>query len=192
MSLNCYEISADIVAAICQQPPTAGTGDVMYIMNFDDVDKANSTISSNVISSILMDSGKTAYSFSTIPDSVMGSSSVNVGTYFTTIQQDVILRAHAKTEAAKAFINNALGSKLMVIVQNREIGSEGEVKWELYGWDSGLEVTALESSTDMADETVYSLTVGSGERSKEGTLPKSVWDTDISTTEAMLASLLSS
>jgi hypothetical protein len=73
-----------------------------------------------------------------------------------------------------------------------ETGTAGEIKYEVYGWDSGLVANELTATTDMADETVYTIKMGSGPKSKEGTLPKSFFDTDIATTELAVTALLSS
>lgn len=188
--MNCTKIAADAIAAVCGQPPLAGTGKLAYIINFEDADKDGSTVTANVISDIALVDGTSGFSFTTIEDSMMGEGSLNLGTYFKTIQHDVTLRIHAKTEANKTFINNIVGSKVIVILPNLETGAAGEIKYEVWGWDAGLEANELTFTTDMADETVYMVKLGSGDKSKEGTLPKSFFITDLATTEAALAALL--
>lgn len=187
--MNCTKITADVIAAVCGQPPLAGTGKVTVLLNFDDVDKESSVEANNIISSIVMKSGTEGYSFTTIEDSILGEASLNKGSYFDTVQQDLTLRIHAKSETNKEFINDIVGSKIIGLVPNLETGTAGEIKYEVYGWESGLEANELTWTTDMSDETVYIVKLGSGEKSKEGTLPRSFFDTNIETTEAAVAAL---
>jgi hypothetical protein len=190
--MNCTKIAADLTAAVCGQPPLAGTGARAILLNYDDVDKNASTVTNNIISEIIMDAGTQGYAFTTIEDSMLGETTLNKGTYFESLQHDLSLRIHTKTQAAKDFVDDIVGSKIIAIVENLETGTAGEIKYEVYGWDAGLEVNELTATTDMADETVYVIKLGSGEKSKEGTLPKSFFDTDIATTETAITSLLSS
>ena len=187
--MGCGTIAADLVAAICNQPPVGGTGDTAYIVNYEDI--STKTVSAqNVCSAIVLKNGKIGYKYETVEDSILGETTLNKGTYIDTFQQDLTLRVHTKSELAKAFVNDSKGSRLVVIVPNLATGTAGEIKWEVYGLDSGLELNELTASTDMADQTVYTLKFGSGEKAKEGTLPKSFFITDLATTEAALESLV--
>lgn len=186
--MNCTKIAADIVAATCGNPPVAGTGKQIILGNF--VDAEEFTVANGIISEIAMVAGTQAYSFTTIEDSVLGESAVRKGTYFNSVEHKLTLRIHNKSQANKTFVDNLIGSKVFAIVENLETGTAGEIKYEVYGRKSGLEVSEVTATTDMADETVYMIVLMSPEKSAEGGLPESFFDTDLATTELAIASLL--
>ena len=190
--MNCTELTAGVVGAQCGKNATVGLEDELVLINFDDADKAGSTVTDNVISELLLKTGKKGYNFTTIGRSFndAGVPSVTRGTYKNTVVHSLPLRIFLKTEEAKAFINKLIeGARFMAVVKNKEIGEAGEVKYETYGWDNGLEITALVGTVAMADGIVYDVTVSSVDGAGEGSLPKSIWDTDLATTETMIASL---
>ena len=190
--MNCAELAADIVAAQCGKNATVGLEDELTLINFDDVNKAESTVTNNVISEFVLKASKKGYKFTTLGRSLndAGVPSVARGTYKNTVVHSLPLRIFVKTEEAKAFINKLIeGARFMAIPKNKEIGEAGEVKYEAYGWDNGLEITALVGTAAMTDGVVYDVTVSSIDGAGEGSLPKSIWDTDLATTEAMIESL---
>lgn len=188
--MNCLNIGANLIAANCDNPAVAGTGKRVVLLNYDDVDRALSVEANNVISSIVMKATKKGYKFESLGDSTLGESSLNKGTYFNTWKHDLTLRIFAKTEPAKDFANKLAGSKVIAIVENNEIGASGELKYEVYGFESGLELSEATASTDMGDKVVYQLKLSSNDKSTESSLPKSYFKTDLATTETALNSLI--
>ncbi|OJV40832.1 MAG: hypothetical protein BGO29_14790 [Bacteroidales bacterium 36-12] len=190
--MNCSDLLAAVTAAQCGKNATVGLEDNLILVNFNDVDKAASVVTSDVISDLVLKSGKKGYTFTTIGRSFndAGVPSVNRGTYKNTVSHSIPLRIFIKTEPAKAFVNKLIaGARFMAIAKNNEIGTAGEVKYEVYGWDNGLEITNLASTVAMADGVVYDVTVSSIDGAGEGSLPKSIWDTDLETTELIIAGL---
>jgi hypothetical protein len=149
-----------------------------------------STVSGNIVSSIILKDDATGYDFESLDNANLGEVSYNKGTYFGNWQHDLTMRVFAKNEASKKFINNLNGARVVAVVENKEPGSDGGVKYEAYGWDAGLELNEGTASTDMADQIVYQVKAGSGANSKEGSLPKSVFVTDLAATEIMLNALV--
>lgn len=186
--MDCTDITTNLTAATCGQAPVPGTGAEVVFINYDDIDRTTSVIADNVISSLILKAATTGYLFTSLEDSVDGVSTLNVGTYFKSWQQDVATRVFTKSELAKAWINNAAYARVVAIVRNKDIDT-GKTKYELYGWDAGLEVTAAVSDTNMTDSVVYDVTFGSSENAKEGSLPKSIFITDEATTDALIATL---
>jgi hypothetical protein len=188
--MSCGNVNADVIASICNQVAVGGTGNSMYILNYSDIDFASSTVANNIISDITLKAGKTGYLFTTVEDTIMGEVTLNKGTYVDSFQHDLTPRILAKSESAKAFINNAIGARVVCIIPNLEEGTAGEIKWEAYGWDAGLELNELAYTTDYADQVVYAPKFGSSEKAREGSLPKSVYVTSLTATEAMLDALV--
>lgn len=192
MALTCGQLTKGLVAAVCGKAPSSGTGAKVYLLNYADIDRASCTVANGVISSLVMLSGKYAYEFESMPKSTLGEATFARGTYFNTFDHAVTLRVFTKNAESKEFMSNLANSRIVAIVENADTGVNGEVKYEVYGWDSGLTLSELSFSTTYSDSTVYAAKMASEDESKEGALPLSFFDTDISTTEAALAALLPS
>jgi hypothetical protein len=188
--MDCSKITQGLQAVNCGKPPVAGTGTRVILLNYADVDKSLSVEANNVISEILLKSGAIGYAFESLDNTNTGESSYNKTTYYGNWQHDLTMRILVKNEDAKTFVNEMNGARVVAIVENKEMGVDGEVKYEVYGWDAGLELNECTATTEMADGVVYQLKMGSGTNSKESTLPKSVFDTSLTKTEAMLDSLI--
>ncbi|MDR1544955.1 MAG: hypothetical protein LBS50_11260 [Prevotellaceae bacterium] len=189
--MNCSELTAGLIAAQCGQLETAGASGEVILIDFNTVDRADSTVTNNIISAIELLTGKYAYKFETFDRSLDEAGATFArGTYRNTFTHSVPLRIFVKTEGAKAFVNNlASGVKVIAILKNKATGVAGEVKYEAYGWDNGLEVSESAPTIAMADGVVYPLTLASTDTAQEGSLPKSVWVSTLAATETMLAGL---
>lgn len=196
--MNCSDITANLIAAVCDKQAISGTGARVILINYDDIDRVLSEETANVLSAIVLKAGKKGYSFTTLEDAVVADFAMNKGTYFNSFNHNLPLKLFSKSELAKKFLNSALGSRIVAIVENKEIGKQGigavvatgEVKYEVYGWDSGLEALECTGTTEIADGVVYDLKFGTGEKSKETSIPKSFFDTDLATTETALTALI--
>jgi hypothetical protein len=192
MYMNCSNLTQGLVAAMCNQSATVGADDDVFLINFNDIDKTESTETNNIISNITLKNDKQAYAFQTIGKSLNGSGvSFSKGTYRNTVAQNIWLRIFVKTEAVKTFVNEFIsGARVVAVVKNKETGPDGQVKYEAYGWDNGLELNELAATIEMTDGVVYPLNIGSSDTAQEGSLPKSVFITSEAATEAMLAGLI--
>ena len=186
---NCAKIVHDVVAAACEAA-IAGVKGRVIIINFEDIDRSKATITGNVISALALKSGAKAYLFTTFADASIGNVSLNVGTYFSNWQHDVNLRIFTKSEEAKEFMNNIAGAKVAIILENNDEGVDNKLKYEVYGFNAGLKATEAAGTTQMEENTVYSLTLGNGEAAKENSLPKSIYVDDAETTDALIKTLL--
>ena len=188
--MDLSQITAGLVAVSASRNSIAGTGSKVYLLSFTDVNKTSSTVTNNVISAIVMQATKKGYVFETLDNSVDGACDLVKGAYYSDFDQKLSLRIFSKTQAAKAFVESMKLARVIAIVENKELGAAGEIKYEAYGWDSGLELMTMKSATLMADKVVYDLELGSGAKSKETSLPKSVYITSVTATESMLAGLI--
>ena len=188
--MDCSKITQGLQAVNCGQPAIPGTGRRVILVNYSDLDRNLSKVTDNVISDLILKGTAKAFEFESLDNSSVGTITFTKGTYFSNWQHDLAMRIFAKSETAKKFVNSLNGARVIAIVENKESGPEGHVKYEVYGWDAGLELNEGTSSTEMADLVVYQLTLGSGEISKESSLPKSIFKTDLTQTELMLTSLV--
>lgn len=189
--MDCSKIQVGFAQEACQALAVPGTGPRVILISFTDIDKSKSVVANNVISSLVLKQGTKGYEVDSLPNATVGSDSINVGTYVRAHAHNVIVRIFQKSEAAKKFVNGLTNAKVVAIVENNERGNAGEVKYEVYGWDSGLGLSDLTTGTDMADNVVYQATLASDSNALENTLPKSFYSESEAATDAAITALLS-
>lgn len=188
--LDCSKIKTGFTNQVCGKPAIAGTTARVILVSYSDADKSKSVVSDNVISSFILKAGATGYEVDSLPNATVGSDTINAGTYLKTHQHNVVVRIFKKSEAAKKFVNGLTNARVIAIVENNDTGDNGDTKYEVYGWDSGLELTEITVTTEMTDGVAYQVTLANGTIAQEGSLPMSLFNTDEATTDLMVAGLL--
>lgn len=188
--LDCSKIKTGFTNQVCGKPAIAGTTARVILLSYSDVDKSKSVVTDNVISSLILKAGATGYEVDSLPNATVGSDTINAGTYLKTHQHNVVVRIFKKSEAAKKFVNGLTNARVIAIVENNDTGNNGDTKYEVYGWDSGLELTEITVTTEMTDGVAYQVTLANGTIAQEGSLPMSLFDTDEETTDLMVEGLL--
>ena len=166
--LDCSKIKTGFTNQVCGKPAIAGT----------------------TARVILLKAGATGYEVDSLPNATVGSDTINAGTYLKTHQHNVVVRIFKKSEAAKKFVNGLTNARVIAIVENNDTGDNGDTKYEVYGWDSGLELTEITVTTEMTDGVAYQVTLANGTIAQEGSLPMSLFNTDEQTTDLMVEGLL--
>ena len=190
--LDCSKIKTGFINQVCGKPAIAGTTARVILLSYSDVDKSKSVVTDNVISSLILKAGATGYEVDSLPNATVGSDTINAGTYLKTHQHNVVVRIFKKSEAAKKFVNGLTNARVIAIVENNDTGDNGDTKYEVYGWDSGLELTEITVTTEMTDGVAYQVTLANGTIAQEGSLPMSLFNTDEATTDLMVDGLLAS
>lgn len=188
--LDCSKIKTGFTNQVCGKPAIAGTTARVILLSYSDVDKPKSVVTDNVISSLILKAGATGYEVDSLPNATVGSDTINAGTYLKTHQHNVVVRIFKKSEAAKKFVNGLTNARVIAIVENNDTGDNGDTKYEVYGWDSGLELTEITVTTEMTDGVAYQVTLANGTIAQEGSLPMSLFTTDEATTDLMVDGLL--
>lgn len=188
--LDCSKIKTGFINQVCGKPAIAGTAARVILLSYSDVDKSKSVVTDNVISSLILKAGATGYEVDSLPNATVGSDTINAGTYLKTHQHNVVVRIFKKSEAAKKFVNGLTNARVIAIVENNDTGDNGDTKYEVYGWDSGLELTEITVTTEMTDGVAYQVTLANGTIAQEGSLPMSLFNTDEKTTDLMVDGLL--
>lgn len=188
--LDCSKIKTGFINQVCGKPAIAGTTARVILISYSDVDKSKSVVTDNVISSLILKAGATGYEVDSLPNATVGSDTINAGTYLKTHQHNVVVRIFKKSEAAKKFVNGLTNARVIAIVENNDTGDNGDTKYEVYGWDSGLELTEITVTTEMTDGVAYQVTLANGTIAQEGSLPMSLFNTDEKTTDLMVDGLL--
>lgn len=188
--LDCSKIKTGFINQACGKPAIAGTAARVILISYSDADKSKSVVTDNVITSLILKAGATGYEVDSLPNATVGSDTINAGTYLKTHQHNVVVRIFKKSEAAKKFVNDLTNARVIAIVENNDTGDGGDTKYEVYGWDSGLELTEITVTTEMADGVAYQVTLANGTIAQEGSLPMSLFNTDEKTTDLMVDGLL--
>lgn len=188
--LDCSKIKTGFINQVCGKPAIAGTTARVILLSYSEVDKPKSVVTDNVISSLILKAGATGYEVDSLPNATVGSDTINAGTYLKTHQHNVVVRIFKKSEAAKKFVNGLTNARVIAIVENNDTGDNGDTKYEVYGWDSGLELTEITVTTEMTDGVAYQVTLANGTIAQEGSLPMSLFNTDEATTDLMVDGLL--
>lgn len=188
--LDCSKIKTGFINQVCSKPVIAGTTARVILLSYSEVDKSKSVVTDNVISSLILKAGATGYEVDSLPNATVGSDTINAGTYLKTHQHNVVVRIFKKSEAAKKFVNGLTNARVIAIVENNDTGDNGDTKYEVYGWDSGLELTEITVTTEMTDGVAYQVTLANGTIAQEGSLPMSLFNTDQATTDLMVDGLL--
>lgn len=188
--LDCSGLPVGYALQACQPPATPGTGSRVILLSFSDIDRAKSTIANGILSTIVLKAGAQGYEVDSLPDATVGEVTFSTGTYINSLGHQLTLRIFEKSEAAKKFGNGLINAKVVAIVENNERGEDGQVKYEVYGWNSGLRLNAVTSSTTMDDGVAYLYTLGTPDGGRESSLPISFFNTDEATTDAAVDALL--
>ena len=190
MANTCGRITADLISFSCDKLPASGTGTTVYAVNYDEIDKTSSVVTGNVMTNLVLNTGKYGYKITANDRSTLGESTFNKGTQIDSYGHAVTIKTFMKDQLTKDFVNSIKGARVVLVVENHEGGTNGDTKWEVYGYDSGMTLMENPFSTDYTDSIVYSLKIGSDDTSPEAQLPLSYFDTDLATTEAKLEALL--
>lgn len=188
--LDCSKIKTGFINQVCGKPAIAGTAARVILISYSDADRSKSVVTDNVITSLILKAGATGYEVDSLPNATVGSDTINAGTYLKTHQHNVVVRIFKKSEAAKKFVNGLTSARVIAIVENNDTGDNGDTKYEVYGWDSGLELTEITVTTEMADGVAYQVTLANGTIAQEGSLPMSLFNTDEATTDLMVDGLM--
>ena len=185
---TCAKIASSLVLAACVSA-AVGLESSIYIVNFDDIDRASSTVTGNVISSLVLNTGANGYKYESAKNAIEANSPLNKGTYHNRFDHNIVFRVFSKTQSIKDELGKLAQARVVVIVENLNSGSD-ETHFEVYGWDAGLEMTDFQAATTDGDGVVATVTLNSGDNAKESDLPKSFYSTSLATTRAALEALL--
>lgn len=188
--MDCSKITQDIIAASCDFPSVTGVTGEVVLLNIDEIDPKLTTITKGVLESIVMQTGKKGYRFETFANGISAEVTLVKGTYVSMWTHKLMAKVFLKNQGIKDQIEKLKGGRYVAIVANKDKGEDGDTKYEMYGFYSGLELSEAASNSEDADSVMYSLVLSTNEKSKEPTLPLSVFKTDLTATKAMIDSLL--
>jgi hypothetical protein len=201
MTIGCNAITDCILKNCANLVP--GIKDMAYFINYDCVDKDLSTFDPNnslLCTQLVLKTVSPAcyaycvegYNFSNEHTTALVKK-----TYQKVWDHNFIFRLFDNTPETKLWVQNAVDSRFMVIMENNyskedSVNGNGRTVFEILGWDQGLELNAAERNPN--DEELlggWLLTAGCSDKIKESLPPLSYFvGGTIASTRAALASLL--
>ena len=192
MSQNCTPIAANILFD-CAKNLVAGVKDTIILLPFDDVDKTLSTLdvtNKSLLTNLVMKSTKIGYKVEGVNFSNDFDVSLAKGKYWNEVEQNIVFRIFNISADTKDWIEKLWKMRVMVVVINNVATGNGAAKYELLGWDLGLEVAELtRNQSDAETKGAYVIKLACDETNKETKLPLTVFKTNEATTDSMIAAL---
>lgn len=148
MSNLCETLIKASITADCDNPIVRGLEPDGCIINRSDVDFASCTVTGNIISSLMLKTGK--YGF---PVYQMGATpftgtktSLTTGTYKNKFQNEVVIAVLDNSpDVASKIIDGLANGTFVVILRNRHKGTDGKAEYQVYGYYQGLVASAIDN-----------------------------------------------
>ena len=187
MALTCNTINAG-AAINCAVPPVAGTNNIVYLMNKDDV--ASITVNSEgTVTAISMKSTKQAYKYETGNTSVNALYALKKSGVLNGFTHTLTIVYPANAETAISNLSKLANSNVIGIVNQR--GDDGFGTFRMLGKSQGLIAENIEGDFSNGDrDGLPFVTLATDERFNEKSPPVHVLNTDYSTTQTDLEALL--
>lgn len=191
MSVNtCESLIAQDIIIPCEEQVTKGLESDGLIINRNDIDFTKTTVSGNIISSIVLKAGKKAYAIRQEgANPYTGTKTeLNVGTYRNSWKNTVAIVVLANTpEVCANIIDGLANGKYVVILRNLSKGTEGKAEYQVFGFAQALKAASGENDKYSEDtEGGWLVTL------EEDSVPKAAYfffDTSSETTAAKYESL---
>ena len=200
MTIGCNQIVACILKNCENLVP--GIKDKAYFINYDCVDKDNSSFDADnalILTDIhLATASPPCYAYCVEGYNFSNEHKVSMvkKTYQKTWEHGFVFRIFDNTPEDKLWIENLKDSRFIVIIENNyskpdATNGDGRTVFEVLGWDFGLELNAAERDAN-SDEMLggWLLTAGCSDKFKESSVPLTLFQTNITTTRALVDSLL--
>lgn len=186
--MNCADLSKGLIADACKRA-ISGLNSRILLMNYADIDRTTTTELNGVVETLQLKAGKYAHAFEFKDTTLVAEHNLVKEAYLPTWEHIINAKLLAKTQDAKNAVEVLAKAKVVAIVENKEQGAAGEVKYEMYGYDAGLELTESNNTTAFADGVVYSVKLASSD-AKESSLPKTIYKTSATATDTLIEGLL--
>ena len=142
---NCDFKIAKSIDFDCENMPAKGIEKVGYIVNYDDVMKASCNRTGNLISALALVSGAKGYKIIVPEGTPFNGTLIEavVGTYRTKWNKTVaFVILNSGPDVSHDIIDKLANGKFVIVLENVFAGSDSKNKFEVYGFEQGLKLTA--------------------------------------------------
>jgi hypothetical protein len=189
MAYACGSIAANITTT-CANVPTAGIEVDIYIWNRADftytIDGANPVL----CTAITPVAAAVAYKYTGIKKIGSMNAKTNQGDFLNNFIHGGEIIILQKDPTTKKEIDQLPNANVVIMVKNKAKGATGNMKYEIYGREVGLEAQVETNTSDAATGGGYKLIFSSPKDEFENHLPTTFFVTDETTTDAAAAALL--
>lgn len=189
LAFACGVIAAGI-ATNCDNIPTPGIRTTVYLANFSDIDTITiDNTNKTLATAITMVAGKKFYAFTGIKKIGKAGYTSTAGNFLNTLVHNAEIIILQNDPTSKGIMDQMVQGNLVLIVENKTKGATGNMKYEIYGRESGLQVLP-EKDSDNADlKGGHLLKLSTPEGEQENHLPTTLFMTDESTTDAIITAI---
>lgn len=142
---NCDFKIAKSIDFDCENMPAKGIEKVGYIVNYDDVLKASCNRTGNLINALALVSGAKGYKIIVPEGTPFNGTLIEavVGTYRTKWNKTVaFVILNSGPDVSHDIIDKLANGKFVIVLENVFAGSDSKNKFEVYGFEQGLKLTA--------------------------------------------------
>lgn len=191
MALSCGALSANIEVS-CTSLPTSGTTDILYLINYDEIDRSASVIAvDGSVTTLAMNASTNIYKVEGTRQSLTVNIPLDTEPILPKFTPTITQRIFDISQTAAGTVKNMALGRYVAVVER--LGATDN-SFQILGWDSGLTLTASELNiTDKATAGTLQVTLATSEEESGEEYPYRVWaDTNYTTTQTALNGLLAS
>jgi hypothetical protein len=195
MAIDCGKLAMGVIGKDCDNPLVMGLKGEVVLFNQSDIDLTETTVEDGIITNLVLKTGTKAYKAEMLDKTTTANIALAKGAYSNGWDQNVTLRVLDIAPEVKKFIEQLSDSKVVAVVQNNyaklnSATEKGITVYEAYGFYTGLELNENTRDTEDADtKGGYVITLGCNDNVKEPTLPVTIFNTDLETTQTMIDGL---
>ena len=191
--MSCSQISTDILNN-CDNYLSAGTDDTMILLPYDDIDRTLSTLdvtNKHLLTNLVMKSTKKGCKvegryFSNDADYALVKTK-----YSNDWDHNIMFRIFDISPATKEWIAQLGSGRVVALLKTKTTAINAQHQYEVYGWDLGLELGEMtRNQSDAETKGANVLKLVCDETNKEPKQPLTFFKTDVPTTEAAVAALI--
>ena len=172
----------------CEKPIQAGLQARIVIINKQDIVGVTSG-TGNVISDITLATGKVAHVISGRRNTIVATSSLIPAQEL--YDHAITAMGFDISALTKEILEGAKSGRFVIIAENIHKGTGDKDAFEVYGLNAGLVLMENNRDTSSVEtQGAFALRFANDEVSKETQLPKTLFDTDYTTTKALVDALL--
>lgn len=191
---TCSTLSKNILGFDCAKPLVTGVDDRIVLINVNDINRDLCKFDPQnplLMTDLILKTGKKGYSVTGYNLSNDYDTALAKGTYIDGYEHNLMFRIFNISAETKLWIDSLKNTRVVAIVGNKVSPGHANDKYEVLGWDLGLEVMELTRNQKDADTRGgFVIKLAVDETNKESSLPYTLFKTDATTTETLVESLI--
>ena len=186
----CSSITGSI-AISCANPLKPGVVATFHLGNIEDIDTLSiDATNPTLVDGLTMLTGKKMWEIQGQLLSTAPKTSFVAGKYANQYEHELQFLVFDNSPATKKVIQALTNGDVFALVQNKNQGTDGNAKYELYGVTGGMKMSAYERDPNNTENLgAHVITLKSAEYAREATIVHTLYNTDGATTETLVNAL---